>query len=147
MSFTFTNQMEENVKMQLQFPFHMNNDKLQQKPPVPYPKEQKTSSYDKLLWKAYREPFAVYLTDEDRQYYSAQELELFDKVIALEQERLNNGMCLIDLNLDQDVFDVILEYKTKNHMTFEEAIIDLLKKCIEEQKGDTEEEFVYPEKH
>lgn len=139
MSFTFTNQVEENVGMILRFPYHIDNTHLITPCPIPYPSAQMARSFERVLQKAYNEPFAIYLTDDDRTFYSPQELLLFDKVIAFEQDRINNGMCKIDIEINAETMDMLLDYKTKHHMTFEGAINYLLKSTIENNSQVSEE--------
>lgn len=134
MSFSFIDQMEENVRFNLCFPYHMHRKKMLNPNTVhpAFPDALHTHSFERLLNKAYREPFAFYLTDEDKKAYSAQELELISRVLTLEQQRINDGNTIIDLNLEPETLDWLLEYKEKNNMTFEEAIVDILRKIIEE---------------
>ena len=134
MNFTFTEQMEENTQCNLRFPFHIHKDKLSKQQPSIFPEKQCVSTFERLLRKAYNEPFAVYLTEEDREWYSKQELTLFDKVVAREQQKINDGWCKIDLELSDDTIDALIIYKTKTNITFEEAIITLLSEMLEENE-------------
>lgn len=142
MIFTFVDQMEENTKLQLRFPYHVDNSKLSQPQPDRFPAAQCVGTFERLLKKAYNEPFAVYLTEEDRQWYSRQELELFDKVIERERQQINNGMCKIDLELEEKDIDALLMYKIANNLTFEEAIIKLLSEFVQkyDEKENTSED-------
>ena len=133
MSFSFINQMEENVRFNLCFPYHMHREKMLDPNIIQpaLPESLHTHSFERLLNKAYREPFAFYLTEEDKKAYSAQELELISRVLTLEQQRINEGNTIIDLNLEPQTLDWLLKYKEKNNMTFEEAIIHILRKIVE----------------
>lgn len=133
MSFSFINQMEENVRFNLCFPYHMQREKMLNPNIIQpaLPESLHTHSFERLLNKAYREPFAFYLTEEDKKAYSAQELELISRVLTLEQQRVNEGNAIIDLNLEPEALDWLLIYKEEHNMTFEEAIIDILRKIIE----------------
>lgn len=130
MSFSFIDQMEENVRFNLCYPYHIKHDKLQQPEPTSLPTARHTHSFEMLLKRAYREPFAFYLTEEDMKAYSAQELEFIARIIALEQERINAGQCVMDLDIDDETMEYLLDYKTQHNLTFEEAIVDILSKII-----------------
>ena len=43
-------------------------------------------------------------------------------------------MVLVNLDLSEETIALLEEYKAANNMTFEEAIIDILKKCIKEDE-------------
>lgn len=126
MSFTFTNQMEENTEFSLAYPFHIHKDKLLVEMHPMMPDCQIANSFEQVLRKAYKEPFAVYLTDEDKIAYSAQEIELFARVVKMEQDRVNNGMCVIDLTITSDNMERLLAYKKLRNCTFEEALQEIL---------------------
>ncbi len=132
MNFSFVDQMEENVRFNLCYPYHMNRDKMLRPETVhpSFPDALHTHSFEKLLSRAYREPFAFYLTDKDKTAYSAQELEFIARVVAFEQERINNGQCLIDLDITDETMEFLLKYKAQHNMTFEEAVVDILTKII-----------------
>ena len=130
MSFSFIDQMEENVRFNLCYPYHINRDKLQQPEPINFPTARHTHSFEMLLKRAYREPFAFYLTDEDMQSYSNQELEFISRIIALEQERINAGQCVVDIDIDDTAMECLLDYKMKHNLTFEEAVVDILSKIV-----------------
>lgn len=68
----------------------------------------------------------MYLTDEDKIAYSAQEIELFSRVVKMEQDRVNNGMCVIDLTITSDNMERLLAYKKLRNCTFEEALQEIL---------------------
>ncbi len=132
MSFSFIDQMEENVRFNLCYPYHMNREKMQNPETVhhSFPDALHTHDFETVLKRAYREPFAFYLTEEDMKAYSSQELEFIAKVIAFEKERINAGQCVIDLDIDEETMEYLLDYKQKHNMTFEEAIVDILTKLI-----------------
>ena len=132
MSFSFIDQMEENVRFNLCYPYHMNRDKMQKPETVhpAFPNALHTHSFELLLKRAYQEPFAFYLTEEDMKAYSAQELEFISRVISFEQERINAGQCIIELDIEDETMEYLLSYKEKNNMTFEEAVVDILTKLI-----------------
>lgn len=132
MSFSFIDQMEENVRFNLCYPYHMKREKMQNPETVhpSFPDALHTHSFETLLKRAYREPFAFYLTEEDMKAYSAQELEFISRVISFEQERINAGQCIIDLDIEEDTMEYLLMYKQQHNMTFEEAIVDILTKII-----------------
>lgn len=129
----FIEQMEENTKFNLVYPYHLREDKVLGN--ISYNKDYADSLhchyFDDVLHAAYLEPYAFYLTDEDKKYYSAQEIEFIDKVIADESKKLDSGMVLVNLDLAQETIDQIELYKIQNDMTFEEAVIDILKKIVE----------------
>lgn len=132
MSFSFIDQMEENVRFNLCYPYHINREKLLQ-PEIAHPlipDARHTHSFEMLLKRAYREPFAFYLTEEDMKAYSNQELEFISRIITLEQERINAGQCVMDFDIDDEAMEYLLDYKMKHNLTFEEAIVDILSKIV-----------------
>lgn len=146
MNFTFTNQMEENTGLTLSYPFHLNRDKLQEYMHPSMPCAQAARSFEQVLKKAYREPFAFYLTDEDKRAYSEQEINLLLKTVEMEQKRINDGMCIIDLNLDAETLAYIMIYKRKHNFTFEEAVIDILSKLLASPESEKVTESNYHER-
>lgn len=132
MSFTFINQMEENVGLTLQYPYHMDYSKCIMEHPANtlMPTALISGSFQQVLRYAYREPFAFYLTDTDKDFYSRQELELISRVITVEQQNIANGKELLDLELDDDTINLILQYKNQNKLTFEQAITKILEDII-----------------
>lgn len=134
MSFSFTNQMEENVGFQLVYPCHINADKLTNTtiPPLAVLNKIETNSFERVLHYIYREPFAVYLTDEDKQYYSEQQLTLIEKVIAREQCQSKRNMALIELDLTPEAIAYILDYKNIYNLTFEDALQAIIASACEE---------------
>lgn len=137
--FTFINQMEENTKYSLTYPFHINHNELigNDYYNKEYPNSYHCHSFEELLNKAYREPKAFFLTDEDKSAYSNQEIEFINKVIEYEKEKINSGMVIVNLDLSEETLEFIEKYKLENNLTFEEAITDILKKMIEEQNKKT----------
>lgn len=137
--FTFLNQMEENIRTSLIYPFHIKykeligNDFYNEE----YPDTYHCHSFEEVLNKAYREPKAFFLTDEDKSAYSYQEIEFINKVIEYEKEKINSGMVIVNLDLSEETLEFIEKYKLENNLTFEEAITDILKKMIEEQNKKT----------
>ncbi len=139
--FSFMEQMEENVKFNLIFPYHIDFDKL-----VGHDYYNPNHSdafhchtFEEVLRKAYLEPKAFHLTLEDMKYYSVQEYEFIQKVIDDEGRKLDNGMELVNLDLTEDALDRLMTYKLEHNMTFEEAVIDILKKSLDNPeliKGD-----------
>lgn len=132
MSFTFINQMEENVGFTLQYPYHMDYSKciMENTANALMPTALISGSFQQVLRYAYREPFAFYLTDTDKDFYSRQELELLTRVISTEQQNIANGKELLDLELDDEAVDVILQYKSKHNLTFEQAVTKILEDII-----------------
>ena len=131
--FSFMEQMEENVKFSLIFPYHIDFDKL-----VGHdyynPKYGDCHTFEDVLRKAYLEPKAFHLTLEDMKYYSTQEYEFIQKVINDEGKKLDNGMELVNLDLTDETLDMLMEYKLKHNLTFEEAVIDILTKVLKNPK-------------
>jgi hypothetical protein len=136
MSFSFIDQMEENVRFNLCYPYHMNREKMQN-PEMVHPcllNSLHTHSFEMLLKRAYQEPFAFYLTDEDMKAYSAQELEFVSRVIVFEQERINAGQCIVDLEFNDETMEYLMQYKQRHNLTFEEAVIDILSKMMDDPR-------------
>lgn len=135
----FMEQMEENVKYNLIYPYHIDFEKYldNEYHNEKYPDTYHKHSFEEVLHIAYMEPFALYLTEEDKKFYSEQEIVFIEKVKEDEGRKLNNGMELVTLNLSEETQDLIDNYKLKYKMTFEEAIIDILKKIIENKESFT----------
>lgn len=132
MFFSFMDQMEENVRYSLIFPYHIDFDKLLKKDGYnkDYPDAYHCHSFEEVLKVAYTEPKAFYLTDEDRKYYSAQEMEFIRKVIEDEKEKIDKGFQLVTIDFTDNTLEMLNQYKMKHNMTFEEAVIDILENMI-----------------
>lgn len=133
-NFTFLEQMEENIKQNLIYPFHIKHDKLLGNDfyNKDFPNTYHTHSFEEVLNKAYREPKAFYLTEEDKKYYSAQEIRFIKEVIKYEIDKINKGMVMLNLELSEETFNYLNQYKEENNLTFEEAINTILKEMIKE---------------
>jgi hypothetical protein len=131
--FSFIEQMEENVKFNLVFPFHIDFDKLIGN--SDYNEEYSDSfhchTFEEVLRKAYLEPKAFYLTQDDAEYYSAQELEFINKVVEDEKSKLDKGYEIINLDLDAHTMEMMEKYKEMTGLTFEEAVVEILKTAVE----------------
>ena len=131
--FSFIEQMEENVKFNLVFPFHIDFDKLIGN--SHYNKEYSDSfhchTFEEVLRKAYLEPKAFYLTQDDAEYYSAQELEFINKVVEDEKSKLDKGYEIVNLELDEHTMEMMQKYKEMRGLTFEEAVVEILKTAVD----------------
>ena len=129
----FIEQMEENVKFSLIYPYHIHYDKLMDN--MYHNPEHKNShhthSFAEVLRVAYLEAKAFYLTEEDKAYYSAQEIDFINKVLADECTKIDKGMAIVNLDIDEETMEMLDEYKIRNNMTFEEAIVDILTKAVQ----------------
>lgn len=128
MSFSFMEQMEENVRYSLIYPYHIDFEKLLNKDTYNknYPDAYHCHSFEEVLQKAYLESKAFYLTDSDKIYYSSQELEFIKKVIEDETEKINKGYKLTTLDFTEETLEMLNQYKKIKNMTFEEAVTDIL---------------------
>ena len=128
MSFSFMEQMEENVRYSLIYPYHIDFEKLLNKDNYNknYPDAYHCHSFEEVLQKAYLESKAFYLTDSDKIYYSSQELEFIKKVIEDETEKINKGYNLTTLDFTEETLEMLNQYKKIKNMTFEEAVTDIL---------------------
>lgn len=128
MSFSFMEQMEENVRYSLIYPYHIDFEKLLNKDNYNknYPDAYHCHSFEEVLQKAYLESKAFYLTDSDKIYYSSQELEFIKKVIEDETEKINKGYQLTTLDFTEETLEMLNQYKKIKNMTFEEAVTDIL---------------------
>lgn len=128
MSFSFMEQMEENVRYSLIYPYHIDFEKLLNKDNYNknYPDAYHCHSFEEVLQKAYLESKAFYLTDSDKIYYSSQELEFIKKVIEDETEKINKGYELTTLDFTEETLEMLNQYKKIKNMTFEEAVTDIL---------------------
>lgn len=131
--FSFMEQMEENVRFNLIFPYHIDFEKLvgHDYYNPKYSNAFHCHTFEEVLRKAYLEPKAFHLTIEDMKYYSTQEYEFIQKVLDDEGRKLDEGMELVNLDLNEETLDMLMAYKLKYDMTFEEAVVDILKKVLE----------------
>lgn len=132
----FMEQMCENVKYNLTYPYHINFDKYlgNEYHNKDYPNSFHKHNFEDVLKVAYMEPYALYLTDEDKKYYSEQELEFIKKVQEDESKKLDAGMVLVSLDLNEETIAMLEAYKLEKNMTFEEAVIDILKEMIKNKE-------------
>ena len=138
----FLTQMEENTKFNLIFPFHINHDKKIGNMTFNiecgvYHKH----NFEDVLRVAFSEPFAFYLSEDDAEFYSKQEIEFIEKIITCEKEKIEKGYEMVNLNLNDEVYEYLNKYKTIHNCTTEEAITLILKTMIKEleekrKKGD-----------
>ncbi len=130
--FSFIEQMEENVKFNLVFPYHIDFENLIGN--SYYNKEYSDSfhchSFEEVLRKAYLEPKAFYLTQDDAEYYSPQELGFINKVVEGEKQKLDQGYEIVNLDLDEKTIELLNIYKVQHNLTFEEAVIEILKTAV-----------------
>ena len=112
--FTFIEQMEENVKYNLTFPYHIDFDKLlgNQYYNKDYGNAFHCHSFEYILMKVYHEPKAFYLTEDDKKYYSEQEIVFIEKVKEDETRKIDSGMELITLDLNTETINYINAYKS-----------------------------------
>lgn len=131
---SFMNQMEENVKSGLVYPYHVHQDKLlgniTHNPDTP--DGYHTHDYPGVVRIAYMEPKAFYLSDEDKKYYSQQEIDFIMKVVEDEARKVDEGMVIVNLDLTEETEALLEEFKLQTGMTTEEAVIYLLKKMVED---------------
>ena len=128
----FMNQMEENVRYNLTYPYHIDHSKLIGRKFYSETEDCFHQHYfEDVLKDAYTEPNAFYLTDEDRMSYSAQEIEFIEKIIECEKGKVAKGYELMTLELEEETIEYINEYKTKHNCTTEEAINLILKEMVE----------------
>lgn len=141
MKFSFLNQIEENIMFNLTFPFHIKHEKLLGNDYYnpDYPDSYHVHNFEDVVEKAYREPKAFYLTDDDKIYYSTQEIEFLNKVIQNEKEKIKKGYEIVSLDLSEETISYINQYKTENNLTFEESIIDILHKIVDNPEMLTKE--------
>lgn len=133
---SFIEQMCENVKTSLIFPFHIKQEKLHYEDGnnlyfnPDYPDSYHEHSFENVLRVAYQQPYAFYLTKEDKKYYSEQERVLIDSVIKREIDLLNQGYKLMTLDMTEETEEMLQEYCAKNGFTMEEGVVDILKKIV-----------------
>lgn len=131
--FSFLEQMEENVKFSLSFPYHIDFEKLVGNSYYnkEYPDSYHCHSFEEVLRKAYLEPKAFYLTEDDAFYYSNQELEFINKVVEDEKAKLDKGYEIVNLDLDEHTMVMLEEFKRQTGLTFEEAVVEILKTAVD----------------
>lgn len=137
MDITFIKQMEENTGFSLSYPYHIKKEDLLGNYEFS-PNEcgrYNEKSFEKLLNIVYLEPKAFYLTEDDKKFYSAQELEFINRVIIDELKKIDKGMVIVNIDMTPDTLELLEKYKAKNNMTFEEAVIDILTKFVENNGG------------
>lgn len=130
----FMSQMEENVRYNLIFPYHINFDELQGR--YTYNKDCvdlfHTHNFEQLLRVVYNEPKAFYLTDDDKIYYSKQELEFIERVKECECKKLDLGYSMVTLDLTDETIAYLNNLKMDLDMTFEEVVNYVLRELIKE---------------
>lgn len=133
MSFSFLEQVEENIMFNLTFPYHIKHENLLGNDYYnpEYPDSYHCHCFESVVEKAYREPKAFYLTEEDKKYYSEQEITFLNKVIECEINKIKNGYEITTLDLTEETIFYINKYKEEHNLTFENAIIDILQKIID----------------
>ena len=128
----FMGQMEENTRYSLVFPFHIDHSKLLGRQ---FFSESEISfhqhTFEDVLKDAFMEPNAFYLTDEDKEFYSKQELTFIEKVIACEKAKIEKGYEMMSFELEEETINYINIYKEQNNCTFEEAVNKILKEMID----------------
>ena len=127
----FMDQMEENTMFNLLYPFRLDLSKMKGNYNVNVERDvYHFHRFVAVLKIAYLEPFAFYLSEEDKKYYSAQELEFIDKVIACEKEKVQRGMEMMTFDLDDETLEYLENYRIRENLTMEEAINRILKEII-----------------
>lgn len=140
----FLEQMTENVRSSLIYPFHIDQEKL-----IPVadgslpvfnpdaPDSYHEHDFESLLRQAYLQPRAFYLTQDDAEYYSAQEIDLINKVVEREKALLDKGYKIVNIDLTPETEELLDQYCAEHNMTLEEAVTDILTKMVETYKDKT----------
>ena len=130
----FLEQMEENTRFNLFFPFHLNPEKLlgNYKYDPTYGNSLHCHYYSDVLHVAHIEPLAFYFTEEDKQYYSEQESLFIEKIQAVEAAKIKKGYETITLELEEETIEFFNRYRADKNLTIEEAIVDILKQVSNE---------------
>lgn len=133
----FFEQMEENTKFNLFFPFHLNPEKLigNYEYDPKYGNSLHCHYYSDVLHVAHIEPLAFYFTEEDRKYYSEQEALFIEKIQAVEAKKISKGYQTLTLELEEDTIEFFNQYRADKNLTIEEAIVDILTQLTEQYKG------------
>lgn len=126
-------QMTENTKLSLVYPFHMNMKLILDKSKG-YNEYNEAPNFETALMAAYLEPNAFYLTEEDEDKYSHQEFLLLEATRRDQIDKLARGYELVTLDLTPETLEYLEEYKRRTGLTTEEAVISILKKIIEDNK-------------
>lgn len=129
----FMNQMEENCKFNLVYPFHIKSDALRGNLDFNLSLGVfHRHDFPSLLKVAYLEPYAFYLTEDDKPFYSNQELIFVEKVLECEKAKMALGSELMTFELTDETLCFLEQYREKNGYTMEEAINCILKEIIKE---------------
>lgn len=137
---SFIEQMCDNVRTSLLYPYHMDCDKIVSidgvKPHFnPECEVYHVHSFEDVLRQAYRQPKAFYLKDEDLLYYSDQEIDLIQAVVERESKKIDEGYEMVTLEIDEETDALLEQYCAEHKMTFEEGVIDILTKFVETYKS------------
>ena len=100
---SFMEQMENNTTFNLLYPYHIRHEKL--RGDLAFSKKTNSfhcHSFEDVLYVAYAEPLAFYLTHKDLPYYSSQELEFISKVVSHEVKKIERGRVFISFNVSND---------------------------------------------
>ena len=129
----FLEQMEENVSFNLMFPYHVDFENLSGNHYYnkDFPDSYHTHNFVDLLNVVYNEPMAFYLTEEDKVYYSQQELDFIERVKICEMAKARKGFEVFEMKLSEDTMEQLKELKNAWNMTYEQVITGMLKKLVE----------------
>ena len=131
----FMEQMEENTKFNLIFPYHIQKEKLLGN--LSFSETEETfhkHTFEEVLSVAYKEPLAFYLTECDETYYSKQELEFIKRVIDCERDKNSKGYQVCNFELDEETINMLNEYRKQRNLTIEEVVNEILKEIIKMEK-------------
>ena len=121
----FMDQMEENTKFNLIFPYHINRKKLLGN--LKFAEGEimfHTHSFEDLLSIVYKEPLAFELLASDLEYYSKQEIEFIKRIIECEKQKIDSGKVLMSFELEEETIALLEKMKEKTNQTTEELLVD-----------------------
>lgn len=130
----FLEQMEETANFNLFFPFHLDQEKLlgNYKFNPEYGEALHCHFFNDVLNVAYLEPLAFHLTFEDEKHYSEQEKTFLQKLQSAEAEKINKGLEIITLELEEETIEALNQYRKEKNLTIEEALVDVLHRIVDE---------------
>lgn len=127
----FMDQMEENTKFNLIFPYHINRKKLLGN--LKFAEGEimfHTHSFEDLLQIVYKEPLAFELLGSDLEYYSKQEIEFIKRITECEKLKIDSGKVIMNFELEDEAIAMLETLKSQTNKTTEELLTEIITEFV-----------------
>lgn len=127
----FMDQMEENTKFNLIFPYHINREKLLGN--LKFAEGEimfHTHSFEDLLQIVYKEPLAFELLGSDLEYYSKQEIEFIKRITECEKLKIDSGKVIMNFELEDETIAMLETLKSQTNKTTEELLTEIITEFV-----------------